>query len=459
MATYTRTTKATGTTEWQDNAVIDDDEHNAEWNQFVTEYNGNIDNDNIAKTGGKLIASDKINHYSATEVEQLATTSPGTTFGLTPATDLQKELEGLRYRILQNLVGDNFQAWDKDASDFADMGWMEPKVVGPNILPNSGFEVQSGVANSAPDGWTKVGSPAISIEAASDYEMGTHKRSLKIVAAGAGFEGVRYVAQGLKADTKYLVGAAYTVSSDGFALTTTGALSTSFDYGNVSFVDSTGTALEVRNFAIQTNSLVTGDVTVSFGVTGNIGADANIYQVWMREMNEAAPYETPTIPIQTVTDSTQVEYSNSSGPSWVDTDYTGLNLSVFVPAPGYVLTYEADLTATYQIQDETAANDAWESTVDLQMEAGSGNGYNSVFLTGMDGTWEATPTSTESFRASAHPRLRHVVSDPEPGLLYSFKIVVGVYNENVTTNTVTINPVSIGARQTQSRAELELRRI
>ena len=111
MATHTRTTKTTGGTNWVDGSVVTAAEFNAEWDGLVTDYNGNINDDNIALTAGKLIDSDKINDHAASDAAFTGSgSSPGDLFTPTKPTDLRGELEALRYRIKQNVGGDNFNA-------------------------------------------------------------------------------------------------------------------------------------------------------------------------------------------------------------------------------------------------------------------------------------------------------------------------------------------------------------
>lgn len=446
MATHTRTTKSSGGTGWEDGNTITAAEHNAEWDALVNDYNGNVNNDNIAKTAGKLIDADKIDDHASSDAEFVQSTAdPGNRFSPNRPTDLEGEIEALRYRIRHNQGGENFQIRDSTGT-MVDASWLEPGVSGENLLYNSGFELQTGGAGTAPDGWTLNGAATtVAIEAPSELDMGKEKRSLNIVATGAGGCTIDRVVRGLKADTLYVVGAAYVRTLGSFRLSTTGGL-TSANYQDILFFDASGVGLQVQNFVIRTDSSGS-DITFRVGPIAVAGADMNIYGVWFKELNERTTFDRqPHVPRQSVKDTTAANYTGTIASNWEDFTHTPLSLSVYVPTEGYSVQYEADLETGFT--NPTPKTNGPVARWVLEMDI-DGGGWNSV-----DGrSAEAGNTTAGLLSESriAFPRLKHVVDDPVPGSTYNFRVRIGAYDQE----TVALNLLQGG----NSRAELELRRL
>lgn len=78
-------------------------ETNANYDTIYNEFNGNIDNNNVKAAAG--IAQTKIDDYSATTTQMQTTVDPGDVGTESPATNLQGEIERLRFKIKQIIGG------------------------------------------------------------------------------------------------------------------------------------------------------------------------------------------------------------------------------------------------------------------------------------------------------------------------------------------------------------------
>ena len=450
MSNYNRVNKSNGSTAWKAGETITHTEHNDEWDTFLNEYNGNIDNRNIAQTAGQLIGSEKVESHATTETQYLTSTSAGDTFSGTRPTDLDGELEAIRYRLLQLSGGSNFKGTNTSGT-MTDLSWLEPAVVGPNLLPNSGFEALTGAAGTAPDGWTKVGSPStFALQSATELDEGVNKRSLNVIATSTGNEGVSYVLDGLKADTLYVVGAAYVRTTGGVLISVSGAVS-SGAYRAFSESDTTSTTgtLITRNYVVKTDSSGTA-LTCTFGVTGQAGSEVDLYRVWVKEMGDRTTYENiPPIPAQVKTETANTFVDNTGGTvsgGYLESTISNLSASVYVPGPGYELTYEAMINISmfnWDLVSQAAAR------VTIEMDTGSG--YNTVRTyaneVGHAGVYAGAFTWTES------PHLKYVLPLPVPGTTYAFRIKLGAYDGT----HVYLNALNVTT--SESHAVLTMRRV
>ena len=70
----------------------------------------------------------------------LTATSPGDSFSTSRPTNLEGELERLRYRIKANNGYLTEQKATNASNSLTTLGWTEPPIAGPNLLLNAGFE-------------------------------------------------------------------------------------------------------------------------------------------------------------------------------------------------------------------------------------------------------------------------------------------------------------------------------
>ncbi|TDI71848.1 MAG: hypothetical protein E2O85_01545 [Bacteroidetes bacterium] len=442
MSVYTRTTKSNGTTEWENGEVVTHTEHNDEWNAFVLKFNGEIDDANV-KTAAD-IGPTKIGDYAVNDAEFLGTGSdPGDHFNTNLPSTLPKELEALRHRIKWNGGGGtNLQAL-QSGGGMVTVGWTEPPTIGRQLLINPGFEIQTGAAGTAPDGWSLINTPATAIIRAasgSEDEAGVNKRSFHIVGSGAG---ITQTVSGLKESTKYRVGAAWVRVAGTIVLGTTGGLGSVTEYGDVVIADTSSSSFSYYNGVIKTDSNG-ADIVVNI-TAATASAELYLFYAWFYEMADDAPLESPSLPIQVVRDSAAVVYTGLDSNAWDDTNvHTPLSLSVYVPGVGYALSYQADLNIGHA-SSSSPSSDTQEISITLEMQIDAG-GWNAVDVRTMKAI-------QDDLSYTGHPHLRHLIPDPTPGSNYQFRIVIGLYDkESALMNSL------IHSRQPDSRAELELRR-
>jgi len=440
MSTYTRTTKSNGTTEWAQGETITHTEHNDEWNTFLNDYNGGITTANLSGSAGITnaqladIEPTKVLDYSANITEISTNTSPGDTATPDLPTELRGELLRLRYRSGAARGYQSNVFYMNSSAVATAAAWFEPHIVGPNLLPNPGFEVFTGTSTDAPDGWSLVGTPSsIAIENPAYTGVGLEKRSLNIV-TDADDEGISVDVAGLKAGTKYLIGMEYTLTDNGtvagsLKLSTTNGLA-SGNYQNLSLVSTTEAASTVVVYQGIVKSQSPA-VTMTVSITGTkAGLDVNLINVWMYELAEDYPRDLPSLPVQIVEDSTEdtAVPSTFTSSQWNWETWTPLSLSQYVPFQGYRLTYE--VTISYKA---TGTND------DVHMHG---------FRIQVDGVTAAGPyieytdaDATANFENGHIITLRHVLDNPAPGATYAFTVDVGAYNGGTDHSQITMNPI------------------
>lgn len=241
---------------------------------------------------------------------------------------------------------------------------------------------------------------------------GGHKRSLRFT--GAVDAGISQTVQGLKAETKYLFGAAFFVTGGGLKLSTSGGLAASNAYQDPSEVySSAGTSVVIRNYVVKTDASATDIKVELLGSTSS--NDINILGCWFHELNEAAPAQLPHIPTQTKSTSTEVTNiptTPGSGTDWNTqwTDVSTLSLSQYIPSPGYRLIYDVQIAwATPESPDALLYFYGFR----LDMDDGSGSVVDGPVVISAD---EASNEVT----ASGTVTLTHIIDNPTPGVTYAF---------------------------------------
>lgn len=444
-----------GTTDYVDGNYLPAAELQADFDAIINVVNGNLDQDNLHSStqipNSKLvdIAMSKVLDLADDIATYITTTSPGDTGTPSLPTTLAAEMQRLRHRLgALRTYSTNVYYMNSSAVATA-AGWFEPPPIGRNLLPNPGFELQSGAANSAPDGWALYSTPVtVAIENPAHTSTGLEKRSLNIVTDGAN-EGISCTVAGLKASTKYLIGMAYSITDNGTVAGTVGlytgnGLATG-DYRNLAITSSTESASTV----VVTNGIVkstsTPDPITVRIVATTAGADFNVHSVWMYEMGESYPDELPAIPTQSATDNTSVTIpSTFTSGQWNYEARSELALSAYIPAQGYRMTYEVQLSI---------------------LSSGTGNNvHKHAFQIKLDGNIVEGPFIKYTEYSSGTPEigdvvtLRHVVDNPTPGSTYAFTVEIGARNDGSASSQITLNP-SINSLQSVSRARLVVERM
>lgn len=472
MAEYNRPAKPVsgdGGTSFVDGNNLPASELNDEFDAIQAVVNGGLDEDNLdAATqipNAYLvdIAMSKVLDLADDITAYKATTTPNDTATVSLPTNLAQEMARLRYRIDANKkYMTNVYYMNTSGVATAAASWIEPPIVGPNLLPNPGFEVKSSsTATDAPDGWTLVGTPAdCSIETpSSDHKAhGVEKSSLRILTDAAN-EGISVAVGGLKTGVKYLVGMTYTLTNNGtvagvLRLETTGGLASGSNYSNLALDTATESAASVVTVqGIVKPTTVPGSITVKITGTES-GADFNIINVWMYEMSDGIPAELPSLPMQTATYSTANDtLTNSGAGAW--SNRADLTLSQYIPFTGYRLTYETTICFRGEVLG-SATDEKYEYAFRIQQT------IDSDPATTVEGpyAWRQHLTQSGEGRGGI-VTLKYVVENPTPGSTYSFS--TDVYTDGSAgdeVNTIIFNPdVGSAPLATQSQARLIVERI
>jgi hypothetical protein len=375
--TIVRGTKATGGTAFVSGKIFPA-EVNYDFDTIYTEINGEIDNANIASDAAivatKIVLTDVITNthvnsaaaiaytkmsqavasgddgddpdtgidadivddYSIDEDEQATASDPGTSDATTLATNMQEELEQLRYKIEQLTVGLSAAHVANGAAEDTDASWIDGPARSFNHIKNGGFDVWT-TANCAPcsagfpaDFWGLVGTPnlADTPKTAADGEgVGF---GLLVTGNGGSGEGVSQTIDGIKADTKYLARAIVKpTSGDSCTLSTTGALTTQMSdvstgtgayevISGIFVTDSTPSAV-----AIQLLATADGDICLF--------DDVALFEI----SDDPLPRPQKVHCHDRITTQTADHYLNTGFTS------AGVTCSVTPPGPGYMITIRA----------------------------------------------------------------------------------------------------------------------
>lgn len=439
MSDYNRPAKPVsgdGGTSYVDGNELPAAELNDEFDAIQSVINGGIDETNFS--GSIQIPNADLVDIAMSKVLDLAddaatykgTVTPGDSASPSLPSSLAAEMTRLRYRI-----GANNRYWSSvlymDASAVATTAsWIEPPIIGPNLLPNPGFELHSAGTPNAPDGWTLVGTPStVAIDNPAHTGTGLEKRSLNIVTDAAN-EGISVAIAGLKTGVKYLVGMSYSITNNGTVagtvnLTTTNGLA-SGAYQNLALTDgieASSTISVLQGIVKPTATPNTMTITIS---ATQSGADWNIHSVWMYELADGIPFDLPGIPMQTARDVTAATYPTSgwtgSGSAWREETLTSLSLSQYVPFRGYRFVYE--VSVPYSSVDSTAAREAARVYIAIQQNIDGG-----VATTVAGPVLMEIRSAASDMRDSGFLTLRHVVENPTPGSTYAFTTLLGVYDD------------------------------
>lgn len=425
MGTYTRPNKAYGGNSYRDGDKLPAAELNADFDNLVTLANGNLDSDNISSSAnipGTAIASaadidpSKIGDYSANSGEMKTVTSPGDSASPSLATTLEEEIARLRYGI-RGTKPAQVGAQYMDAGVLTTASWTEPPIVGPNLLRNGGFNDQSVTSGDPPAEWIETNSLGATSIAGPDSNYiayGVDKKYYQFTTSSG--VTIAQTVKGLRANTKYLVGCAYSLTAAGtlFFATANAVGTGATDYTDFSYGDSSAAATSVETFngIIKTDGSAT-DIVVAF-TTGSGVTTARLLNVWFYELNDAIPTVVESIPTQTATANSEVTNLPStvaSGTNWATnwTDISTLALSQYIPNPGYRLIYEVKISWASALDDE-----AYFYGFRLEMNDGSDSYPDGPHIQAFDNH------AADIGQAAGTVTLTHTVDNAVPGATYVF---------------------------------------
>lgn len=438
--------------------IVSHTEHNENYDALFGVVNGGIDEDNlspsIAIPNSALveISPTIVGDFSADVFEYGSEADPGDTATPSLPTDLTQELGRVR-RKLASLRGYSLSPQYTNSSGVAtSAAWVEPRIVGHNLLPNPGFEVHTQGATSAPNGWTTLGTLTdCSIANPAHTGVGLEKRSLKID-PGASSSGIQCTVAGLKTGVKYLVGVAYSLTSGTINLVTTGGLA-SGNYRNLGLTDAVATtagSFEVLQGVVKPTTTPGSIVVQIYGTTA--AADFNLHYAWMYELQDGHPVEQPSLPVLTATDTTAANVPaagwTGTGNTWRTETQTALSLTQYVPYPGYRLTYEVQFP--FRSIDATDEAMLAYGAIQLNIDGGGASTVSGpVFYEGHAVSSNGTFGGTFS--------LRHIVDNPTPGSSYAFTFLVGVY-DGADYAQMTAPPL-VNSVQMEARARLIMEKL
>ncbi len=297
--TITRVTKPSGGTAWQTGDQVTATDLNGDFDAIVTVVNGNLDENNLPDypvgslaAGGAAdgafsitLEANDIDDYSADEAEANNDTAPSVSGTPALATNVEGEIENLRYGIRRATTGINVQRNDNGSMTAVD--WWELPVRGPNLITNGQFGVgtDDGAGNVLADGWTLVDGDAdatMTLVANSEPEGGGYSQDF--VAGDNVGDGFSQTVDGLKASTRYLFCARAKSAVDTIDMTIAGPVAGEWQAitaGDIQF--SSGT-YEIKCAVVETDA-VPANLVISFLSTA--GADDwNVADVAAYELSE-----------------------------------------------------------------------------------------------------------------------------------------------------------------------------
>lgn len=253
MGVIVRGNKSTGGTSLADGGVIYADELDVDIDTAYSEINGNLDDDNIKSAAN--IDPGKIGDYAASDAEFITAASPGDSSSTSKPTTLEGELERIRYVIERAHIG--IDATRVDGSGTATTAWFDIPYRPVNLVFNPEFAFHTAGTPNAPDGWALEGTPG-TVELEAMAASAGPGKALRIVAAGATDEGIKYTLAGPRAGARYLFVVRCKATSGTAKIVTTGADSAS-SFRNVTITTTSATYV-TKAFVVQAdasaNSLV-----------------------------------------------------------------------------------------------------------------------------------------------------------------------------------------------------------
>ena len=345
MTVYSRNIKgSSGQTDFVGGTPAVGDEVDDDLNQLYTLQAGNIADDNVS--GSADIDASKIGDYSANATEAKTNATAGTTASPSLASSLDEELSRLRYGLRRLQYGAAAQ-WVVSGGAAADMAWQDAPAIGPNLLrnPNLTTRVDS---TTEPNHWTLTGNaPTVSYATPAVTEGdGKEVVTMVNVTGGPGQEGFSQAVTGLKASTKYLVGARVLAIVNDVTVTTSGAGSGK-DYEDFALTDDGVSGWVTLAGIVETDATPT-DLTLKVLTADAISDEIDVAFAFVHELNEnpVAESNAPTF-IRQVRDAED----NPTEDAWTALSYFDITMHPY--------RHNQAITATLEIcSDDSSSRDA-----------------------------------------------------------------------------------------------------
>lgn len=391
MATISRPAKASagGGTSYLPNTSINSSEVNGDVDTIVNDYNGNITDANMAAVAA--VNGSKIDDHSDTNAIQATATSPGNSGSESLPTQMEQEIERLRYKLEELNLG--VDADRVDASGVVDCSWIDLPYRGPNLLRNGDFSSQTGGAGTAPDGWALVSGPTtVAIQASPASEGDANE--VRIVANASLAEGIQQVVSGLKSSTRYLIAARMRVNVGTMRLRTLGADSAS-SFRNID-ISSTSTSFVTLKGVVQTDATPT-DITVQLLSDADATLDDfDTTHVGMWECNTDVIGSGGSHTILSQNTTNTVDHYTTA--AFVD---SGVSAAVTVPGPGYEIEVFGKIAAR---QSETGGTSIVGRLLENSTEVDSAH------------------QSSNAAGWRTHLIFHHVNRSPAPGTTFTYQM-------------------------------------
>lgn len=387
-------------------------EVDTDFNTAYTEINGELDNDNIKTNAGidplklaRPVDAAHIDDHSGSAATAATTTNPGVSASESLATDLEEEIERLRYAIERLSLG--VDAARVDGSGGGTTYWGD--IPARDLVYADSFEAHpSGTPNATP-GWALVSTPGTVELAEADASEGEGK-AVHIVGDGAAAanQGLQYTFSGLKASTRYLVGVRAKADTGTARLKTTGANGSS-DFRDLDSSTASDTMTSLYG-VIQTDATPT-NIVVQLVTTAN-GDDITFDDFFLRECRNA--YLPPKVarPVRASANATQTLTAGAGM-----TDVTNVSVAVTVPTDGYFIEVQAYANGN----TASAAAAALNIQIDENGSAVAGPAHASV------------GSGSRQVGAS----LQYLNSSPTPGTTYTYKLQAAAVTTNIDLNVGT----------------------
>jgi hypothetical protein len=333
MGTIQRGNKAAGGQDFVSGTDALASEVNTDLNTIYTEFNTNIENENVAAAAN--IAPTKLDDHSSSDANQALTTDPGDSATQIPAVLMTGEIQTLRHQIREASLGSDANRNTNAVS----AGWFDSPARAGNHIVNGNFVHHT---SGLPTGWTNFSTATLAM-VTTDPDFGVGN-TLRITAAGSTDEGITQTLAGLRASSRYLVGCAVKCTAGHtFTLRTTGA--DGAVYGDLE-VDYTGTDYRVVSGVIQTDDAgPTTDIVLHLLAA----ADGDIVFVRDAFCIPCDENYIDTMPTQVFEDrATVAEAARWTNAGWTtlrDGAGADITVSVTVPAPGYKIAVDARVSA------------------------------------------------------------------------------------------------------------------
>lgn len=413
MALVTRTAKPNGGTSWTTNEVLESADLEGDVAAVVTQINGNLDSANIAsggvgtdqlaagavtdakvsasaaialskidQTSAGALGADAVDDHSDNAATARAVADPGDSGTPSLATNLEEELERLRYAIKRLSLGVNADITDGSTP----ATWYDGAARPENLLHNGSFLDDS----ATPQGWTinNAGSLTVAPTAFSGADLveGLGKYLKFSDAAGADTDGFQQ-SFSPKRSGKYLVTARVRDNTGDVRLRTTGATGT---FGNLDQTSDTGAWATLAGI-VQADTTPTAIVVRVSPGSGTTNFDFDVAWVAVQEITEED---------QGLRGGGIVLYAASTSGTEATVE-AALDLSVIPPAPGYSIEIEARVNGAASGTD----------VVEIELNENASKVSENRFA-GAGGNEEGVVTTS------------YVNTAPTPGTVYNYTVQV-----------------------------------